>query len=107
MLLLLNPTHVIKLLGYNLRCYQVAKVFPGLDLDVQLPDEEEAEESVSKDEVDPRMFSNAPSSALLSGEPEIPGEADSPLFPAGALPSDSHGLEAHTTEAAHSSTSDV
>ena len=86
---------------------KAAKVFLGLNLDFQVLDEEEAEESVSKDEADPRMFSDAPSFAPLPGKPEIPAKAGPPLLPVGASPSNSHGLEAHTTEAAHSSTSDV
>ena len=53
---------------------RATKVFPGLNLDFQVPAEEEAEESVFEDEADPRMFSDAPSFAPLPGKPEIPTE---------------------------------
>ena len=58
---------------------RATKVFPGLDFNFQVPDEEEAEESVSRDEVDPGMYSDTPSSVPLPGEPEVPIEAGSPL----------------------------
>ena len=45
-----------------------AKVFPGLDFNLQVHDEEEAVESVSKDEADLEVFSDAPSSVRLPGE---------------------------------------
>ena len=34
--------------------HRVAKAFPGLDFNLQVPDEEETEESISEDEADPR-----------------------------------------------------
>ena len=88
------------------RC-RAAKDFPGLDFNFHVTDEKEAEESVSKDEADPGVFSDTPSSVPLPGEAEVPAEAGYPLSPAGALPSDLHGLEAHTIEAARSSTSNI
>ena len=84
-----------------------AKAFPGLDFNFQVPNEEEAEESISDDEADPEVFSNTPSSILLPGEAEVPAEVGSPLSPDRASPSDFHGLEACTTEAARSSTSNI
>ena len=78
-----------------------------MDFNLQVPDEETAEESVSKEEVDPKVFSNTPSSVPLPGEAEIPVEAGSAPSPAGASPSNSHGLEARTTKAARSSTPDI
>ena len=48
------------------RC-KAAKVFPGLDINFQVPVEEEAEESGSDDEVNPVVFSDAPSSVPLPG----------------------------------------
>ena len=65
------------------------------------------EESIFEDEADPGMFSDAPSSVPLPDDPEIPSEADSPTSPVGALPSDSHSLEARITEAARSPASDI
>ena len=88
------------------RC-RAAKAFPGLDLNLQVPDEEEAEGSVSEHEADPGVFSDTPSSVPLPGEVEIPVEAGSSPSPAGASPSDSHDLEARTTEAARSSTPNI
>ena len=84
-----------------------AKSFPGLDFNFQVPDEEEAEESVSEDEADPGVFSDTPSSAPLPGEVEVLAEAGFPLLLAGASPSDLHNLEARTTEASRSSTSSI
>ena len=49
------------------------------------------------------MSSDTPSSILLPGEAEASTEAGSPLLFVGASPSDLHGLEARTTEAARSS----
>ena len=86
---------------------RATKVFPGLDFNVQVPNEEEVEESVSEDEADPEVFSDTPSSVLLLGEAEIPAKASYAPSPAGALPSDSHDLEARTTEAARSSTPNI
>ena len=76
--------------------------FPVPDLD-----EEEAEESVSEDEADPGVSFDTPSSVLLPGEVEVTDGDGSPLLPTGALPSDLHGLEAHTTKAARSSPSNI
>ena len=86
-----------------------AKAFLGLDFNFQVPDpdEDKAEESVSEDEVGPGVFSDTPSSVPLPGEVEVPAEAGSPLSLARASPSDLHGLEARTSEAARSSTSNI
>ena len=65
------------------------------------------EESVSKDEADPGVFSDTPSSVPLLGEAEVPAEASSLLSPARASPSDLHGSEARITEAARNSTSNI
>ena len=78
-----------------------------MDFNFQVPDEEEVEESIYEDEADPGVFSDTPSSVRLPGEAKVPAEAGSPLSPARALPSDLHGLKARTTEAAHSSTSNI
>ena len=86
---------------------RAAKDFPGLDFNFQVPDEEEAEESVFEDEANPGVLSITPSSVPFPGEAEVPAEAGSPLSPVGASPSDLHGLEARTSEAARSSTSDI
>ena len=86
---------------------RAAKAFSGLDFNLQVPDEEEAEKSVSEEKADPEVFSNTPSSVPLHGEAEIPTEAGSAPLLVGASPSDSHSLEAHTTEAASSSTPDI
>ena len=92
------------------------KAFPSLDFDLQVPNEEEAEEFVYDDEVDPEVLSDTPSSAPLPSEAEIPAEAGSsshppppppPLPPIGALPYATHGLEARTTEATRSSTPNI
>ena len=50
---------------------KVAKVFSGLDFNFQVPVEGEVEESNSDDEADPVVFSDAPSSIPLSGEPVV------------------------------------
>ena len=63
-----------------------------MDFNFQVPDEEEAEESISKDEADPGLYSDTLRSASLLGEPEVLAEVVSPLSPAGASPSDLHGL---------------
>ena len=84
-----------------------AKAFSSLDFNLQVPDEEEVEESVSEDQADPDVFSDIPSSVPLLGEAEIPVEAGSSLSPAGASPSDSRGLEARPTEAVPSSTPEI
>ena len=86
---------------------RAAKAFPGLDLNFQVPNEEEAEESIYEDEADPGVFFDTPSFVPLPGEVEVPAESGSPLSPAGASPSDLHGLEARTTEVALSSTSKI
>ena len=85
------------------------KAFSGLDFDflVPDPDEEEVEESLSKDEADPGVFFDTPSTVPLPGEVEVPAGVGSPLPPAGALPSDLHDLEARTIEAARSSSSNI
>ena len=87
--------------------HRATKAFPGLDFNLQVPDEEKAKESVFENEADPKVFSDAPSSVPLPGEAEIPAEAGFSLSPAGALPSNTHNLEARTTEAAHSSTPNI
>ena len=60
------------------------KAFPGLDLNFQVPDEEEVEESLSDGEADPRVSSDASNPAHGSGEP---AKASSPSLPVGTLPS--------------------
>ena len=91
-----------------LQCRAV-KAFSGLNFDFPVPDldEEEAEESVSEDEADPGVSSDTPISVPLPGEVEVPPRVGSPLPPAGASPFDLHGLEDRTTEAAHSSLSNI
>ena len=69
-----------------------------MDFNLQVPDEEEAEESISQDEADPEVFLDAPSSVPFLGESEAPAEAGSSPSPAGALPSNLQGSEARTTE---------
>ena len=81
------------------------KAFLGLDFNLQVPNEEEAEASISEDEADPEVFSEAPNSVPYPGETKTPAEAGSSPSPVGAFPSNSHGSEARTTEAAHSSPS--
>ena len=48
---------------------RVAKAFPSLDLNFQVPSEEEVEESFSESEADFRTFSDAPRSANCLGDP--------------------------------------
>ena len=86
---------------------RAAKAFPGLDFNLQVPDEEEAEESIYEDEADLEVFSDAPSSVPLPGEAEAPAEDGSSPSPVGALPSDLHSSEARTTEAACGSPSNI
>ena len=88
---------------------RVAKAFPGLDYNFPVldPNEEEAEEFVSDDEVDPGVFSDTPSSAPLPGEAEVPTEAGSLISPIGASSSRLHGLEARTTKTARNFTSNI
>ena len=88
------------------RC-RAAKAFPGLDFNLQVPDEEEVEEFVSDEEVDPEVLSDTLSSVPLPGEAEILAEASSSPSPAGALPSDRHDLEARTTEDARGSSPNI
>ena len=88
------------------RC-RAAKAFPGLNFNFQVPDEEEAKESVYEDEAYPGVFSDTPSSVPFPGEVKVPAEAGSSLSLTGASPSDLHGLEARTTEAACSSTPNI
>ena len=90
------------------RC-KAAKVFPGLDFNFQVPAKGKAKESDSDDEADPMVFSDAPYSVPLPGEPEIeaPAEADSPTSVVGTSPSDLHGLEVRVAEAAQSLASDI
>ena len=78
-----------------------------MDFNFQVSDEEEAEESIYEDEEDPGVFSDTPSSVPLPSEAEVPAEAGSPPLLIGASPSDLHDLEARTTEAARSSTSNI
>ena len=81
---------------------KVAKIFLGLNFNFQVPVKGEAEESDSDYEADPVVFSDAPNSVPLLGEPKIeaPVEADSPTSVAGTSPSDLHCLEVRVTEAA-------
>ena len=84
---------------------KATKVFPGLDFNFQLPAEGEAEESDFDNEADPVVFSDAPNSVALPGEPEIeaPAAADSLT----SVASDLHGFEVRVTKAAQSPTSDI
>ena len=82
---------------------RAAKAFLGLDFNLQVSDEEEAKESFYEDEV----FAEAPSSIPYLGEAETPVKAGSSPSPTSALPSDSHDSKAQTTEAAHSSPSNI
>ena len=88
---------------------KAAKVFPSLDFNFQVPVEGEVEESDSNDEVDPVVFSDAPSSVPLPGKPEIEAsiEVGSPTSVAGTSPSNLHGLEVRVSEAAQSPASDI
>ena len=65
------------------------------------------EESVSEDEINPRVYSDTPNSVSLLDEPEVPAKAGSSFSLVGASPSDLQGLEAQTTAAAHSSASNI
>ena len=60
--------------------HKATKVFPSLDFKFQDPIEGVEEESDSDDEANPMVFSDAPSSIPLLGEPgiEAPAAADSP-----------------------------
>ena len=88
---------------------KVAKAFPGLDFNFSVPDldDEEVEESIFEDEADPGVFSNTLSSTPPPGEAKVSVEAGSFLSPARASPSDLHGLEARTAEAARNPTSNI
>ena len=72
--------------------HKVARVFPSLDLNFQVPSEEEAKEFISEDEADPGMSSDTPNTVPF----EVPLEVGFPTSPAGALPSDSHGSAARS-----------
>ena len=65
------------------------------------------EEFVYEDKAYPEVLSNTPSSVPLPSEAEVPAETSSPLSPVEASPSVLHGLEARTSEAARSSTSNI
>ena len=78
-----------------------------MDFNFQVSDEEKVEEFVYENKAYPGVYSDTPSSVPLPGEPEVLAEAGSPLSPARASPSDLHDLEAHTTEATHSSTLNI
>ena len=86
---------------------RAAKDFPGLDFNLQVPDEEEVEESIFEDEADLEVFLEAPSLVSFLGEAEASTEAGSSPSPAGALPSDLHGSEARIIEATRSSPSNT
>ena len=78
-----------------------------MDFNLQVPDKEEAEESVFEYESDPEVFPDAPSSVPFPGEAEAPTKAGSSPSLVGALPSDLHGSEARTTKATRSSPSNT
>ena len=78
-----------------------------MDFNLQVLEEEEEEESVSEDEADPEVFTNAPNSVPFLEEAEAPVEAGSSPSLAGALPSYLHGSKARTTKATHSSPSNT
>ena len=88
---------------------KAAKVYPSSNFNFQVPVEMEVEESDSNDEVGTVVFSDAPSSVPLPGEPEIEASigAGSPTSVIGTSPSDLHGLEVRVTEAAQSPGSDI
>ena len=71
---------------------KATKVFPGLDFNFQVPTEGEVEEFDFDDEADPMVFSDAPSSVPLPGEPEIetPTEVSSPTSVTGTSPFNVH-----------------
>ena len=62
---------------------RAAKAFPGLDFNFQVPNEEEAEESVSEDEADLGVFFDTPSSVPLLGEAEVLARLAFPSRPLG------------------------
>ena len=63
---------------------RAAKDFLSLDLNFQVPSEEEAEESSSKSVADPRIFLDAPRSTDCPGDPEVPAEDNSSSLHVGA-----------------------
>ena len=67
--------------------FRVARAFPSLVLNFQVPSEEELEESSFESEADPETFSYTPRSADCPGDPEVPAEASSPSLHLGALSS--------------------
>ena len=93
--------------GWLALCCRAATVFPGLDFNFQVPDEEEAEESIFEDEADLGLFSYTPSSVPLPSEAEVPTKASFLLSPAGVSPFNLHGSKACTSEAARSSSSNT
>ena len=78
-----------------------------MDFNLQVPNEEEAEEFVFDNEEDLEVLSDTPSLVPLPSEAEIPAKASSSPSPAGALPSDTHDLGARTIVAARSSTPNI
>ena len=98
---------VCTLWAFGLLAFQrrAAKDFLGLDFNLQVPDEEEAEESVSEEEADLEVFLDAPSSVPFPGEAEAPAEAGS--SPSLAFPFDLHSSEARIAEATRSSPSNT
>ena len=102
-----DEAHTLWASGWLAFRRRATKAFPGLYFNFQVPDEGEVEESFSEDEADPGVYSDTPNSVPLPSEPEVPVEVGSPLSPIGASPSDLHGLEACTTEAARSYTSNI
>ena len=81
---------------------KATKVFLGLDFNFQVHVEGEVEEYDSDEEADLVVFSDAPSSVPLPGEPKIgaPIEVGSPTLVVGTSPSDLHGSEVRVTEVA-------
>ena len=73
--------------GWVTFCCRASKAFPSLDLNFQVPSEEEVEESLFEGEADPRMFSDAPRSTDCLREAENPAEASSPSLLVEASPS--------------------
>ena len=86
---------------------RAAKAFLSLDFNLQVPEEEETEESVSKDEADLEVFPDAPCLIPFPREAEALAKAGSSPSTVGALPSDLHGSAARTTEATCSSPSNT
>ena len=88
-------------MGLKMACFltQSCQGFSRFGFQFQVPNEEEAEESISEDEADPGVFSGTPNFVPLPLEAEVPVEASYPLSHIGASLSDFHDLEARTTEA--------